>query len=83
MKQIIECVPNISEGRDDKKIKIISQIVEEIDGVKLLHYEGRYVPTYKAFFYQVLTSGFEPFHFYITLRGRNPIALNMQHFGLK
>ena len=37
MKQIIECVPNISEGRDDGKIKIISQIVEEIDGVKLLN----------------------------------------------
>ena len=37
MKQIIECVPNISEGRDAEKIKIISQIVEEIDGVKLLN----------------------------------------------
>ncbi|MDC0249304.1 glutamate formimidoyltransferase [Flavobacteriales bacterium] len=37
MKQIIECVPNISEGRDTEKIKIISQIVEEIDGVKLLN----------------------------------------------
>ena len=37
MKQIIECVPNISEGRDAEKIKIISQIVEEINGVKLLN----------------------------------------------
>jgi len=37
MKQLIECVPNISEGRDEEKIKIISQIVEEIDGVKLLN----------------------------------------------
>ena len=37
MKQLIECVPNISEGRDDEKIKIISQIVEEINGVKLLN----------------------------------------------
>ncbi len=36
-RQIIECVPNISEGRDDNKIRIISQIVEEIDGVKLLN----------------------------------------------
>ena len=36
-KKIIECVPNISEGRDDDKIRIISQIVEEIDGVKLLN----------------------------------------------
>ena len=37
MKQIIECVPNISEGRDVNKIRIISSIVEEIDGVKLLN----------------------------------------------
>ena len=37
MKQLVECVPNISEGRDQEKIKIISQIVEEIDGVKLLN----------------------------------------------
>ena len=36
-KQIIECVPNISEGRDTDKIRIISQIVEKIDGVKLLN----------------------------------------------
>tara|TARA_B100000683_G_scaffold118475_1_gene116499 strand:+ start:382 stop:2076 length:1695 start_codon:yes stop_codon:yes gene_type:complete len=37
MKQLVECVPNISEGRDPEKIKIISQIVEDIDGVKLLN----------------------------------------------
>ena len=37
MKQIIECVPNISEGRDADKIKIISSVVEEVDGVKLLN----------------------------------------------
>jgi len=37
MKQIIECVPNISEGRDTEKIKIISSVVKEIDGVKLLN----------------------------------------------
>ena len=37
MKQIIECVPNISEGRDLTKINIISSIVEQIDGVKLLN----------------------------------------------
>ncbi|MEC9208803.1 MAG: glutamate formimidoyltransferase, partial [Bacteroidota bacterium] len=37
MKQIIECVPNISEGRDADKIRIISSVVEEIDGVKLLN----------------------------------------------
>ena len=35
MKQLIECVPNISEGRDLKKIKMISSLVEEVEGVKL------------------------------------------------
>ncbi len=35
-KQLIECVPNISEGRDSKIIEIVSQIVETVEGVKLL-----------------------------------------------
>jgi len=37
MSQIIECVPNISEGRDIEKIRKISSVVEEIDGVRLLN----------------------------------------------
>ncbi|MAW21015.1 MAG: glutamate formimidoyltransferase [Flavobacteriales bacterium] len=40
MKQIIECVPNISEGRDQEKIKNISQIVEQVEGVKLLNIDA-------------------------------------------
>lgn len=36
MRKLIECVPNISEGRDDAKIRAISSVVETIDGVKLL-----------------------------------------------
>lgn len=35
-KQLIECVPNISEGRDAAKIKAITDVVETIEGVKLL-----------------------------------------------
>ncbi|MCB0762111.1 MAG: glutamate formimidoyltransferase [Flavobacteriales bacterium] len=35
-RQLIECVPNISEGRDEDKIRIISSVVETVDGVKLL-----------------------------------------------
>ena len=35
-KQLIECVPNISEGRDDQKIKAITDVVETVEGVKLL-----------------------------------------------
>ena len=35
-KQLIECVPNISEGRDIEKINTIANIVNTVDGVKLL-----------------------------------------------
>ncbi|MDX1828197.1 MAG: glutamate formimidoyltransferase [Lutibacter sp.] len=35
-KQLIECVPNISEGRDMHKIQAISNVVETVEGVKLL-----------------------------------------------
>ncbi len=35
-KRLIECVPNISEGRDSNKIKAIAEVVETIEGVKLL-----------------------------------------------
>jgi glutamate formiminotransferase/formiminotetrahydrofolate cyclodeaminase len=34
--QIIECVPNISEGRDLKKINTIAHVVTEVEGIKLL-----------------------------------------------
>jgi glutamate formiminotransferase / formiminotetrahydrofolate cyclodeaminase len=36
MRQLIECVPNISEGRDENKIKTIAEIVKTVEGVKLL-----------------------------------------------
>jgi len=35
-KQLIECVPNISEGRDINKINEIANVVQTIEGVKLL-----------------------------------------------
>ena len=35
-KQLIECVPNISEGRDLDKIQTIANVVETVEGVKLL-----------------------------------------------
>jgi glutamate formiminotransferase/formiminotetrahydrofolate cyclodeaminase len=37
MKQLIECVPNISEGRDKAKINAIVSVVETVEGVKLLN----------------------------------------------
>lgn len=36
MKQIIECVPNFSEGRDMAVIKQITDEIEKVEGVKLL-----------------------------------------------
>jgi len=36
MRELIECVPNISEGRDPQKIKLITDVVETVEGVKLL-----------------------------------------------
>jgi glutamate formiminotransferase/formiminotetrahydrofolate cyclodeaminase len=35
-KRIIECVPNFSEGRDMSVIKQITDVIESIEGVKLL-----------------------------------------------
>lgn len=34
--KLIECVPNISEGRDETKIQAIASVVETVNGVKLL-----------------------------------------------
>src|SRR5210317_746012 len=35
-KQLIECVPNISEGRDENIINEIANVVETVEGVRLL-----------------------------------------------
>jgi len=35
-KQLIECVPNFSEGRDMSIIKEITDVIESVEGVKLL-----------------------------------------------
>ncbi len=54
-----------------------------IDGVKILSFEGRYVKKHRAFFYQVLTIRNEPFHYYIKIKGKKAIALNMEFFNVK
>ncbi len=36
MKRLIECVPNFSEGRDMSIIKQITDVIESVEGVKLL-----------------------------------------------
>lgn len=37
MKQLIECVPNFSEGRDLTIIKQITEAIESVEGIKLLN----------------------------------------------
>jgi len=36
-KQLIECVPNFSEGRDREKIKLITDSIAKVKGIKLLN----------------------------------------------
>ena len=36
MQPIIECVPNFSEGRDLQTIKVITDAIETVDGIRLL-----------------------------------------------
>ena len=36
MKQIVECVPNFSEGRNKETIEAIAQAIDQIDGCRLL-----------------------------------------------
>ncbi len=36
MKKLVECVPNISEGREAEKIQSIASVVETVEGIKLL-----------------------------------------------
>lgn len=36
MKKLIECVPNISEGRDENIIKQVTDVVETVEGVQLI-----------------------------------------------
>lgn len=36
MKKLVECVPNISEGRDRKVIDAITAVIGDVEGVRLL-----------------------------------------------
>ncbi len=36
MQKLVECVPNISEGRDQGVIDQVTSVIEEVDGVRLL-----------------------------------------------
>lgn len=64
MKQLIECVPNFSEGRDEKIIKQITNAIESIDGIKLLNVDpgkatNRTVVTFVGEPEQVIEAAFQ------------------------
>jgi len=64
MLKIVECVPNFSEGRDPAKIKQITEVIEETEGVKLLDVDpgkdtNRTVVTFVGEPAQVLEAAFQ------------------------
>ena len=64
MKKLVECVPNISEGRNVEKIQMIASVVETIEGVKLLDVDpgkatNRTVITFVGHPDQVIEAAFE------------------------
>jgi len=63
--------------KDAMKLKL------KIEGVTILTADGRYVNHHDVFFYQFLTSTYEPFHYYIKLRSKPSIALHMESFNKK
>jgi glutamate formiminotransferase / formiminotetrahydrofolate cyclodeaminase len=64
MKQLIECVPNFSEGKDEKIIKQITDAIESVDGIKLLNVDpgratNRTVVTFVGEPEQVIEAAFQ------------------------
>lgn len=64
MKQLIECVPNFSVGRDEKIIKQITDAIESVDGIKLLNVDpgkatNRTVVTFVGEPEQVIEAAFQ------------------------
>lgn len=47
--KLLECVPNISEGRKPEVIKTIAKAIEEVDGVKLLHIDSGFAANRTVF----------------------------------
>ncbi|HET6557294.1 MAG TPA: glutamate formimidoyltransferase [Prolixibacteraceae bacterium] len=63
MKQLIECVPNFSEGRDEKVIRQITDAIQSVDGIRLLNVDpgkatNRTVVTFVGEPYQVVEAAF-------------------------
>lgn len=64
MSQLLECVPNFSEGKNNETIKAIAQAIRKIKGVQLLHIDSgmaanRTVYTFVGKPYQVIEAAFQ------------------------
>jgi glutamate formiminotransferase/formiminotetrahydrofolate cyclodeaminase len=64
MKQLIECVPNFSEGRDEKIIRQITDAIQSVEGIKLLNVDpgkatNRTVVTFVGEPFQVVEAAFQ------------------------
>ena len=64
MKQLIECVPNFSEGRDEQIIKQITDSIQSVEGIKLLNVDpgkatNRTVVTFVGEPEQVIEAAFQ------------------------
>ena len=71
---------DIFDFKLDEENKKVSM---EFNGVKILHWEGRYVKKHRAHFLQMLVLNEQPFHFYILLEHGRKVALNMSKFQKK
>ena len=64
---------------NEKKQKISM----ELNGIKILHWEGRYVEKHRAHFLQMLVLDEQPFHYYILLNNGRKVGLNVAKFTKK
>ena len=55
----------------------------KLNDIPILLTDKRFVPKHQASFYQILALGSEPFHYYIKLPNKSPIALNYKKFEKK
>ena len=52
-------------------------------GRRLINWTGKYVSRFQATFYQMQVLGYQPFHYYIVIPGKNYISLNFKLFDKK
>ena len=59
------------------------EISVKYQNIELFRWIGKYVSKHRAYFFQLISYDNTPFHYYIKLGGKAPIALNMKKFDDK